>query len=247
MRAVTTSRARAALCLAGLAFSTAVVVATMSVSAQEKTVEQGVYTTAQANRGQKVYETQCTTCHREPGGNAVVIVGERFTRSFAGANLLNFFNTIKTSMPRSAPGSLTDAEYSDVVAHVLRLNGYADGTNELAMADMAGITIPGQTGNLDQALVQVVGCLARNGRIWTLFQATDPVRTRDPEPAKEDEAAKLDGLAASGRTYRLQQVYSAPTGWTNQRVAAKGFLSQTGGEDRVTVTSLRPLTATCQQ
>jgi cytochrome c5 len=245
MHAVRTSFARSGLAVAALAFATALG-SGASVAGQDKTVEQGVYTTAQANRGQRVYETVCTACHKEPGGNAVVIAGERFARSFAGATLENFFNTIKTSMPRNAPGSLTDAEYTDVVAHMLRLNGYADGMNELAISDLAGIKIPGQTGNLDQALVQVVGCLTRAGRNWTLSLASDPVRTRDPEPAKDDEAARLDAAPAGGRTFRLQQVYGAPAGWTDQRVAAKGFLSQAGGEDRVTITSLRPLTSKCQ-
>jgi len=239
-----TKRAIRGLILAGVAL--AVVTPGRLVAAQEKTTDQGVYTAAQANRGQKVYETQCTTCHREAGGNAQVIVGERFSRSFADATLQTFFNTIKTTMPRSAPGSLTDGEYTDVVAHMLRLNGYPDGMNELAIADMPGIKIPGQGGNLDQALVQIVGCLGRNGRVWTLSAATDPVRTREPDPAKDDEAAKLDALAPGGRTFRLQQVFSGPAGWTDQRVAAKGFLSQTGGEDRVTVTSMRPLSTKCQ-
>ncbi len=238
-------RTNVGLLLSGLALAAGLLGTSSSTAAQGKTVDQGVYTTAQANRGQAVYETQCTTCHREPGGNAVVIVGDRFARSFAGATLQNFFNTIKTAMPRSAPGSLTDAEYRDVVAHMLRLNGFPDGMNELAIADMASINIPGQTGNLDQALVQIVGCLSRAGRNWTLATATDPVRTREPEAAKDDEATRLDAVAGGTRTFRLQQVYGAPTGWTNQRVAAKGFLSQAGGEDKVTVTSLRPLTTTC--
>ena len=66
-------------------------------------------------------------------------------------------------MPRNAPGSLSDAEYVDLVAHLLKINNYADGMNELGLADLSGIKIPGQTGNLDFALVQVIGCLAQNG------------------------------------------------------------------------------------
>jgi hypothetical protein len=117
--------------------------------------------------------------------------------------------------------------------------------NELRVADLPDIKIPGQSGSLDQALVQVTGCLARNGRNWTLTAATDPTRTRDPEPAKDDEAAQLDARPAGTRTFRLQQVYGEPTGWTNQRVAAKGFLSAGGTEERITVTSLRALTTPC--
>ena len=52
------------LTLASIALGAAVAAGGL-VIAQEKTVDQGVYTTAQANRGQKVYETQCTTCHRD--------------------------------------------------------------------------------------------------------------------------------------------------------------------------------------
>jgi len=216
-----------------------------SAAAQEKTVDQGVYTAAQATRGAKVYESYCTTCHREPGGVAPVIAGERFTRTFGDATLQSLFTTIKTTMPRSAPGSLSDTEYTDVVAHLLRLNSYPDGMNELALPDLAGIKIPGQSGSLEFALVQAVGCLAQSGRNWTLAGATDPSRTREPEPAKDDEAARLDALPAGARTFRLQQVYGAPTGWTDQKVAVKGFLTKTPTDERITVSSMRVLTAKC--
>jgi S-disulfanyl-L-cysteine oxidoreductase SoxD len=216
-----------------------------SVTAQEKTVDQGVYTAAQAARGAKVYDSSCTTCHREPGGVAPVIAGERFTRAFGDATLQSLFTTIKTTMPRNAPGSLSDTEYTDVVAHLLRLNSYPDGMNELALSDLPGIKIPGQSGSLEFALVQVVGCLAQAGRNWTLAGGTDPTRTREPEPAKDDEAARLEAMPAGTRTFRLQQVYGAPPGWTGQRVAVKGFLTKTAADERITVSSMRVLSATC--
>jgi mono/diheme cytochrome c family protein len=216
-----------------------------AVQAQDKTVDQGVYTAAQAARGGKVFESQCATCHREVGGVAPVLAGDRFMRAFGDATLQAVFTTIKTTMPRPAPGSLSDVEYADIVAHLLRLNSYPDGMSELAVADLAGIRIPGQTGNLEFALVQVVGCLVQSGRSWTLASATDPSRTREPDPANDDEAARLDSLPAGTRTFRLQQVYGAPTGWTDQKVAAKGFLTKTATEERVTVSSMRILTTKC--
>jgi len=215
------------------------------VLAQEKSVEQGVYTAAQAARGAKLFESTCTACHREPGGTAPVLAGERFTKTFSDATLQVVFTTIKTTMPRNAPGSLSDAEYVDVVAHLLKINSYADGMNELAVADLPGIKIPGQTGSLDFALVQVVGCLAQNGRVWTLSRATEPVRTREPEAPKDDAVAPLDATTLGDRTFRLQQVYGAPAGWKDQKVVAKGFLTKSGNEDRVNVTSMRTLTSTC--
>jgi mono/diheme cytochrome c family protein len=216
-----------------------------SVQAQDKTVDQGVYTAAQAARGGKVFESQCATCHREVGGVAPVLAGDRFMRAFGDATLQTVFTTIKTTMPRTAPGSLSDPDYADIVAHLLRLNSYPDGMSELAVSDLAGIRIPGQTGNLEFALVQVVGCLVQSGRNWTLTSATDPSRTREPDPATDDEAAKLDSLPAGTRTFRLQQVYGAPTGWTDQKIAAKGFLTKTATEERITVSSMRVLTAKC--
>lgn len=213
--------------------------------AQEKSVEQGVYTAAQAARGAKLFESNCTTCHREPGGTAPVLAGERFTKTFSDATLQVVFTTIKTTMPRNAPGSLSDAEYVDVVAHLLKINSYADGMNELAVADLAGIKIPGQSGSLDFALVQVVGCLAQNGRVWTLSRASEPVRTREPEAPKDDAIAQLDAAMLGDRTFRLQQVYGAPAGWKDQKVVAKGFLTKSGNEDRVNVTSMRALTSPC--
>ncbi len=213
--------------------------------AQEKTVDQGVYTTAQAARGAKLFESNCTTCHREPGGNAPVLTGERFTKTFSDATLQTVFTSIKTTMPRQAPGSLSDAEYVDIVAHLLRINSYADGTNELAVTDLPAIKIPGQTGSLDFALVQVIGCLAQNGRVWTLSRATDPVRTREPDAPRDDAVAQLDAAPLGERSFRLQQVYGAPAGWKDQRVVAKGFLTKSGNEERVNVTSMRTLTSGC--
>jgi mono/diheme cytochrome c family protein len=221
------------------------VVSTPVLFAQEKTVDQGVYTTAQAARGAKLFESQCSTCHREPGGTAPVLAGERFSKTFSDATLQTVFTTIKTTMPRNAPGSLSDAEYVDLVSHLLKINNYADGMNELGVADLSGIKIPGQTGNLDFALVQVVGCLAQSGRVWTLSRATEPIRTREPEAPKDDAVAQLDAGAWGDRTFRLQQVYGPPTGWTGQKVVVKGFLTRTGTEDRVNMTSMRALTSAC--
>jgi S-disulfanyl-L-cysteine oxidoreductase SoxD len=213
--------------------------------AQDKTVDQGVYTSAQAARGARLFESNCAMCHREPGGTAPVLAGERFTKSFSDATLQTVFNTIKTTMPRNAPGSLSDVEYVDLVSHLLKINNYADGMNELGLGDLPGIKIPGQSGSLDFALVQVVGCLAQNGRVWTLSRASEPVRTREPEAPKDDAVAQLDGTPFGERTFRLQQVYSAPAGWTNQKVVAKGFLTKSGVEDRVNITSIRALTSPC--
>lgn len=229
----------------------ATVPGTWATAAQQRSAADGVYSVAQAARGARLFEVNCQGCHREPGGNAPVLAGERFTRLFGDGRLQAVFTSMKTTMPRQAPGSLTDAEYVDIVAHLLEASAFADGPAELDLADLGGIVVPGNGnagGSLDQALVQVAGCLSRSGRNWTLTSATAPARTRAPEAPGDDEAAQLDSLLEKGpagsRTFRLQQVYSAPAGWTDQRVAARGFLSE-GAEPRITVTSMRVLASRC--
>jgi S-disulfanyl-L-cysteine oxidoreductase SoxD len=221
-----------------------VLFATQFVLAQDKTADQGVYTSAQAARGTVVFDAHCVSCHRE-GGTAPVLAGERFTKSFADSTLLAVFTTIQTTMPRNAPSSLSEKEYVDVVAYLLKLNGYPDGMTELALAGLGDVKVPGQGGSLEFTLVHVIGCLTQSGRVWTLGKATEPVRTRAPEPATDVEAAELDQTPLGARSFRLQQVYGAPPGWNGQRVAAKGFLTRSGTEERVNVTSMRTLTTAC--
>jgi hypothetical protein len=42
------------------------------------------------------------------------------------------FDEVKRAMPFNAPGSLADGVYLDVIAYVLRENGYPAGKQELA-------------------------------------------------------------------------------------------------------------------
>jgi mono/diheme cytochrome c family protein len=123
----------------------AVVVGTAFVVAQDRTADQGVYTSAQAARGGTAFEEHCVSCHRE-GGNAPVLAGERFTKSFADSTLLSVFTTIQTTMPRQAPGSLTESEYMDILAHLLKLNGFPDGMTELTAMGLVDIKVPGKGG-----------------------------------------------------------------------------------------------------
>jgi mono/diheme cytochrome c family protein len=219
--------------------------ATVVVSAQQKSADSGVYTASQAARGAALFESQCASCHRD-GGSGPNLAGERFTRTFSDSPLSTLFNTIKTTMPRMSPGSLSDSQYTDIVAQLLRLNGYPDGMSELALGDLDAIRIPGQApGDLEFSLVQLVGCLSQANRVWRLSNASDPVRTREPESPKDADVTGLDALPLGVRTYRLQQVYSAPAGWTGQRVVLKGFLTKAGSEERISVTSIRPLLSPC--
>ncbi|HWI18061.1 MAG TPA: cytochrome c [Vicinamibacterales bacterium] len=96
-------------------------------AAQEKTtVKAGVYTAAQADRGQVLYRSKCASCHAPNR-----FTDDFFYQSFAGKPMWEMFDVISDSMPEDDPGSMKKEEYADVIAYLLRLNRFPEGSNEL--------------------------------------------------------------------------------------------------------------------
>ena len=112
--------------LAALAF---LGTATVTV-AQQLTTWDGVYTTAQADRGEKLYTERCARCHGDTlqGVEAApALAGPAFYGNWDGETLDALFQRIRTSMPQDSPGSLTRAENADVLAYMLRVAKYPAG------------------------------------------------------------------------------------------------------------------------
>lgn len=106
----------------------------------------GVYTTAQAERGAQVYADSCASCHGadlvSTDAEAPSLSGFTFTLNWAGKTLDERFERIKTTMPLGRPGSLEDQAYLDAIAHILAVNGHPAGEVELTPdSDLAGITV----------------------------------------------------------------------------------------------------------
>src|SRR5438034_569364 len=149
------------------------------------TVADGVYTDAQATRGAALYESECSGCHRADlsGGTGPALREQRFARMFADKDLKTLFTKIATTMPRNAPASLADSVYLDIVAHVLKENGFPAGARELAADALDSIRVlpgkpkpPPPVG--DFSYVEVVGCLtAAAPHTWMLTLETEPVVT----------------------------------------------------------------------
>ena len=84
-------------------------------------------------------------------------------------------------MPRGAAASLGDAVYLDIVAHVLRENGFPAGDGELTAEALSGLqVIPGRAKPPppvgDFSYVEVVGCLTPGPEnTWLLTNASEPV------------------------------------------------------------------------
>lgn len=103
------------------------VAVTVTIGAQEKTsVKAGVYTAAQADRGQALFRSKCASCHAPNR-----FTDDFFYTSFAGKPLWEMFDVISDSMPEDNPGSMKKEEYADVIAYLLKLNNFPAGATEL--------------------------------------------------------------------------------------------------------------------
>jgi cytochrome c len=123
----------AALLVFGAALST--------TSAQDKTVWDGVYTPAQAERGDKRFADACAPCHGADmaGGPGIPgVTGIEFMFKYNNKSVGELFDYVKQNMPPGQQGSFTDAQYLDMVAAILKGNEFPAGTNDLP-AETAGL------------------------------------------------------------------------------------------------------------
>ena len=86
----------------------------------------GVYTTEQADRGERIYTAVCGVCH-----GRTEFTGAMFQLTWMAEPVGNLFQHIRTAMPQDDPGSLEPEEYAAVVAYLLRMNGRPAGDTEL--------------------------------------------------------------------------------------------------------------------
>ena len=108
------------------------------VAAQEASspsIWSGVFTEAQAKRGDEAYQASCSTCHgsdlHATNPEAVDLTGPAFRAKWNGKTLDDRFERIRDRMPPEAPGSLGDESYLDIVAFILQSNDAPPGNQEL--------------------------------------------------------------------------------------------------------------------
>src|SRR5688500_2400549 len=116
-----------------------------------RTVQDGLFTDAQAARGEALYAQRCAGCHGPvpTRGTAVtgsgrpqapVLFGDAFVEKWRAEPLSALFIKIRYTMPpqtaAAAPTPLTSEQAVDLVAHVLKTNGFPAGKTDLPAADM---------------------------------------------------------------------------------------------------------------
>lgn len=102
-----------------------------------RSIWEGVYTEAQATRGQQAYKDHCGYCHRDNltgGGSeagAPALVGPIFTYRWRDQPIADLFITIGTTMPQNKPDTLEPQTVVDIVSFVLKANNVPAGPTEL--------------------------------------------------------------------------------------------------------------------
>ncbi len=123
--------------MGGAAVETASAVgAELPAAVQETTSStlDGVFSSAQARRGRRVYNQNCASCHGQGlrgGEMAPSVAGSDFIVFWTEIPVGALFERIKMTMPEDGPGRLSDEEYTDVVAFMLDRNDYPSGDAEL--------------------------------------------------------------------------------------------------------------------
>ena len=225
-----------------------------AVRAQEnvKTVADGVYSDVQATRGAASYDASCGGCHRPDlgGANGPALRGERFARIFAGKDLKTFYTKIATTMPRGAAASLGDAVYLDIVAYVLRENGFPAGDAELTVDGLSGVEVlpgrpkpPPPVG--DFSYVEVVGCLTPGpDNTWLLTNASEPVGLAVTGAAVRQ--SEVTDRALGSQVFRLLDAMAYdPAAHKGKKMYVKGLLIRLPGEQRMTISSFETIAPTC--
>jgi|SRR5688572_24579943 len=119
---------------AGFIFAVGVSVSVGVDAAQARSANDGVYTAEQATRGEALYKEQCATCHGdnlEGSGPMPPLAGKDFLTNWSGKSVGDVFEKTQTTMPATAPGTLTPVQAADIVAHLLAAGKYPAGTAEL--------------------------------------------------------------------------------------------------------------------
>jgi cytochrome c len=88
----------------------------------EPRIWQGVYTTAQADRGQTSFNSSCLRCHGDKlqGNTAPALSGDRFFTTWGSEPIASLFAKIRDTMPPNFGTSIDDQVKLDIVAYILR-------------------------------------------------------------------------------------------------------------------------------
>ena len=219
--------------------------------AKQATVLDGVYTEQQALDGEARYENICAPCHEGAEPEANPPKGSEFIEKWREAPVGFLYNFVRTSMPGDKPGTLSETDYINLTAYLLKANGYKSGAAPLSAGKTKDVLLVGPDGPKPlppNALVSTAGCLVKNADgDWIVGFGTSPKRVRVTDQTSPEELAESAIAAKTGNiTYVITNSEDFPTEKLKGHVVqAKGVLNGSGEKARIYVLSFHGLGQAC--
>ena len=94
----------------------------------------GIYSEAQAARGEAGYREACRSCHGDDldgKGPVPPLAGSDFTGNWNGMSVGDLFEKMQTQMPADRPGELSKEQNAAILAYILKYNMFPPGKNDL--------------------------------------------------------------------------------------------------------------------
>jgi mono/diheme cytochrome c family protein len=239
-----------------IAVTASIVAASTTGQGQESRIWSGVYASEQAEQGKKLFESNCSTCHRSDlsGDRGPALTGDRFFTSWQAGSVNRLFAKIKETMPPNrGTGSLTEDNYLAIVAYILEANTFPPSKDDTLLTTevIEDIIIARRGGGESKglanfALVQVVGCLAQGpDKQWRLTYSSSPELTKDqPATAQELQADSTRPLGSD--TFVLHSVARfKPETYQGQKMVAKGLIYRSPDDSLLSLTSLQVVDSKC--
>jgi mono/diheme cytochrome c family protein len=222
----------------------------------KKGIWDGVFTTAQADRGKAaLLQNGCNGCHGPElaGDRGPSLRGERFITAWENGSINKLFVKIRETMPPLNAEQVPANTKLDIIAYLLQVNGFPAGSAELALdvgaLDSLQIIKKGAeaAGVPNFSLVQVAGCLRQNanGR-WVLTNSTEPTVTK--EEASTPTALKGAETRPLGNgTFELVSVHPSfnVEAHKGHKMEARGLLYRDPAYSELNLTSLAMVASTC--
>jgi len=215
------------VCLATAAAVTLLIPIVMSAQAPPAAP---TYTADQAQRGEAVVSESCVECHGDllQGTEGPALKGDSFMKWLAARDIGAAFLKIKNTMPVDAEDSVGDQEKLDALAYLLQVNGVPESDAELPadLDALAKMRVQPKTSAVAQAgaTVEATGCLERSpSGDWLLTGTT----------------------GSPSRTWRLLNVFPAPTAHVSHTVKVTGLLIRDRTGEALNTTSLTMVSDSC--
>lgn len=113
----------------GIAAVGAVAVWGLAAQNGARTIRDGVFSAAQAARGERLFESICINCHEM----AEFTGPDAYLEEVEGKPLWDTFEYVWSEMPEDDPSSLNPEDYAAVLAYIFSVYGMPSGDADLAV------------------------------------------------------------------------------------------------------------------